>query len=140
VLLATLAVPPDARAIEFVLACVIDSGHPLVIAGFIDVPAGRGLTLPAPVLDAVLQPAIDYVSEVGVSLRVFKIRTPRPLRAILQVACEIDAGLLAFGPDLSRLRRWRYTRAARFLTDRASCLLWLADMGNVNALTAVDGR
>jgi hypothetical protein len=127
VLLATLAVPLDARAVEFALACVAESGNPLVIAGFIEVAPGPGALLPAPRLDAILQPAVNQVSALGMGLRVLKVRSPRPLRAILEVTHDIDAGLLAFGPDPAQLRPRRYRRAVRFLSDRAPCLLWLAE-------------
>jgi hypothetical protein len=133
VLLATLAVPLDPTAIDFALACALESGHPLVIAGFIEVAPGRGATLPAPQLDAILQPAIDQLSPVGLHLKVLKVRSPRPLQAIVEIAHDTHAGLLAFGPDLAKIRPRRYLRAARYLTERAPCLLWLAQNSPVNA-------
>jgi hypothetical protein len=133
VLLATLSAPLDPAATEFALDCAIETGHPLVIAGFVEVSAGRGATLPAPELDVILQPAIDQVSSHPICVQVLKVRSPRPLKAILEVADDIDAGLLAFGPDRRKLRPWRYRRATRFLGREASCLLWLVDHAAVKA-------
>jgi hypothetical protein len=127
VLLATLAAPLDPSATEFALGCAIEAEQLLVIAGFAQVPAGRGITLPAPELDAILQPAIDQVSAHPICAQVLKVRSPRPLKAILEVADEFDAGLLAFGPDLEKLRPRRYRRAARFLAREAGCLVWLVE-------------
>jgi hypothetical protein len=132
VLLATLAAPLAAAATEFALGCAMETGHPLVIAGFVEVAAGRGATLPAPELDAIVQPAVDQVSSHAICVQVLKVRSPRPLKAILEVADDIDAGLLAFGPDLAKIRPRRYRRAARFLSREARCLLGLVENAAVN--------
>ena len=76
VLLATLAAPLDPSATEFALGCAIEVEQLLVIAGFAQVPAGRGMTLPAPELDAILQPAIDQVSAHRSARRCSKCEVP----------------------------------------------------------------
>ena len=92
VLLATLAAPLDPSATEFALGCAIEAEQLLVIAGFAQVPAGRGITLPAPELDAILQPAIDQVSAHPICAQVLKVRSPRPLKAILEVGRRTRRG------------------------------------------------
>ncbi len=34
--------------------------------------------------------------------------------------------LLVFGPDRTKLSRWRYRRAAKAVSEKAACLVWLA--------------
>lgn len=133
VLLATLAVPLDPLAIDFALQCALESGHPLIVAGFIEIALGRGAALPAPQLDAILQPAIARLCALGLRLQVLKVRSPRPLRAIVEVAEDTNAGLLAFGPDLTRISPRRYRRVARYLSRQAPCLVWVAEESGVSA-------
>lgn len=132
VLLATLAVPLDPLAIDFALRCALESGHALIVAGFIETAPDRGAALPAQ-LDAILQPAIARLCTLGLHLLVLKVRSPRPLRAIVEVAQDTNAGLLAFGPDCTRISHRRYRRAARYLGEQAPCLVWLAEESCISA-------
>jgi hypothetical protein len=42
---------------------------------------------------------------------------------------ERDAGLLVFGPDLSRTSRRRFRSTARRVRAEADCLVWVAPDG-----------
>ena len=61
-----------------------------------------------------------------VSVERLRIRSPRPVEALLQVVAERRPGVLVFGPDQARLRARTYRKAAKAIRARASCLVWLA--------------
>ena len=91
----------------------------MLVAGFLAIAPGRSARLPAPELDAILQPAIDRLRFAVPGLQVLKVQSPRPLRAIIEIATDLDTGLLAFGPDPARLPVRRYRRATQFLANHA---------------------
>jgi hypothetical protein len=62
----------------------------------------------------------------GVSVERLRVRSPRPVDALLQLAAERAPGVLVFGPDRDRIKRRRYRRAAKAIRERAACLVWLA--------------
>ena len=43
----------------------------------------------------------DRAAELGVKTELLRVRTKRPVQALLQVAGERDAGLIVFGPHLT---------------------------------------
>ena len=58
-----------------------------------------------------------------------RVRTTRPVAALLEVVAERDAGLLVFGPHLGRVGRMRFRWAARRIRREANCLVWVAPDG-----------
>ena len=131
VLLATLGVPFEPEATVYAIEAALESGQPLVIAGFkkMMLPGPRsmlyGLHM-TPELDAVLRPAVEHALSFGLHVELLKVQSPRPLQAILDVVEERDACLLIFGPDRSRIRRRYYRTARHLICARAPCLVWLA--------------
>ena len=131
VLLATLGVPFEPDATTYAIECALESGQPLVIAGFTRmlVPGPRSMLYGQrmnPELDAVLRAPGEQARSFGLRVQVLKVQSPRPLQAILEVTEERDACLLVFGPDRSKVRRRYYRAAARLICARAPCLVWLA--------------
>ena len=57
------------------------------------------------------------------------MRTRHPVKALLEVLRERDAGLLVFGPHLGLVGRLRFRRAARRVRREADCLVWVAPDG-----------
>ena len=49
-------------------------------------------------------------AELGIKTELLRVTSKRPVAALLQVLHERDAGLLVFGPDLSRTSRWSLPR------------------------------
>jgi hypothetical protein len=49
--------------------------------------------------------------------------------ALLELVQERDAGLLVFGPDLNRIGRLSFRRAARRVRRDAGCLVWVVPDG-----------
>jgi len=69
--------------------------------------------------------------EAGTVTRAPDGRTPAEQLAharerVLELVAERRPGLLVFGPDRERLKPRTYRRAAKKITDRAACLVWLA--------------
>jgi nucleotide-binding universal stress UspA family protein len=63
----------------------------------------------------------------GLRVEHLRIMSPRPPKALVQVAHERGAGLLVLGPSRTRVPRWRFRQAAREVRRHAACLVWLAD-------------
>jgi hypothetical protein len=53
------------------------------------------------------------------------VTSPRPAKALVQVANERGAGLLVLGPKRSRVSRSTFRRAAREVRRSAACLVWI---------------
>ena len=70
--------------------------------------------------------AADAAS-VRVAVERLRVRSPRPIDALLELVAERQPGLLVFGPDRSRLSTRRYRKAAKAVREQASCLVWLAE-------------
>jgi nucleotide-binding universal stress UspA family protein len=65
----------------------------------------------------------------GIRTELLRILTRRPVRALLELASERDAGLLVFGPDVRLTNRIRFRAAARKVRRGAHCLVWIAPDG-----------
>ena len=135
VLLATLGVPFDPAACELAVDSAVEAGQPLLV-----VVLAQLAPLPLSVLlgydqvdspedeEAFRAPAARAAS-LGVAVERLRVRSPRPVDALLQVIGEREPGLVVFGPDRSRVSRRRYRKAARALTERAPCLVWISGAG-----------
>jgi nucleotide-binding universal stress UspA family protein len=60
----------------------------------------------------------------GIRVEHLRVTSPRPAKALVQVANERGAGLLVLGPK--RRGIWRFPRAAREVRRNAACLIWIA--------------
>jgi len=138
VVLATLQVRVDPSAERMAIDSALEASVPLLLLNVIRLPpyattlilAGpEHTTLPHEEdLDAVRATA-RRAAELGVKTELLRVRTKRPVTALLQVAAERDAGLLVFGPHLGRVGRVRFRRAARRIRSEAGCLVWIAPDG-----------
>jgi nucleotide-binding universal stress UspA family protein len=137
VLLATLAVRVDPTAERMALESALEAGVKLILANVSLLPpypativlAREYATLPHEEdLDAVRATAAR-AAELGIATELLRVSSPRPVRALLELAQETDAGLLVFGPDLSRIPRRRFRAAARVVRRSAPCLVWVAPDG-----------
>jgi nucleotide-binding universal stress UspA family protein len=79
-------------------------------------------------LDAVRATA-QRAADLGVQTELLRVRTRHAVKALIEVVQERDAGLLVFGPDLGRVGRLRFRRAARRVRREADCLVWVAPDG-----------
>lgn len=134
VLLATLGVPFDPAAAAFAVDSAVESAQPLLVVNVVELPplgmsvAMRYDQLPdAPEDEETLRAPAELARALGVEVERLRVKSPRPLAALLEVTAERAPGLLVFGPDRGRMRRRAYRRAARSVRERAACLVWLPD-------------
>jgi nucleotide-binding universal stress UspA family protein len=134
VMLATLDVPFDPSAVMFAVDSAVELGQRLIVANFVEqaplpLSAMMGyddLPYPPEMAESLYQP-VRLAQSLGVQVTRLRVKSFHPIQAIVEVTAEQDAGLLVFGPDLSRLRRWRYRRASRVIRNNVSALIWLPD-------------
>ncbi|MGH3030221.1 MAG: universal stress protein [Gaiellaceae bacterium] len=134
VLLATLAVPFDPAASAFAVDAAVEAGQPLMVVNVVDLPplgmsvAMRYDQLPDAEEDAdALRAPAELAHSLGIQVERLRVRSPRPVTALVELAVERAPGLLVFGPDRSRMRRRVYRKAVKAVGDRAPCLVWLPD-------------
>ena len=138
VVLATLSVRVDPTAERMAIDSALEAGVPLVLVNIIRLPpyattivllGPEAATLPHEEdLDAVRETA-NRAAQLGVKTELLRVHTTRPVRALLEVVTERDAGLLVFGPHLGRVGRTRFRWAARRIRREATCLVWVAPDG-----------
>jgi nucleotide-binding universal stress UspA family protein len=134
VMLATLDVPFDAQAVVFAVDSAVELGQRLIVANFVEqeplpLSAMMGYDdLPyTPEMAESLAAPVRLAVSLGVAVSRLRVKSFRPVQAMVEVVAEENAGLLVFGPDRNRIRRLRYRRAARAIRSRVTALIWLAD-------------
>jgi nucleotide-binding universal stress UspA family protein len=127
-------VPFDPAASAFAVDAAVEAGQPLVVVNVVDLPplgmsvAMRYDQLPDAEEDAdALRAPAELAHSLGIQVERLRVRSPRPVTALVELAVERAPGLLVFGPDRSRLRRRVYRKAVKAVRDRAPCLVWLPD-------------
>ncbi|HYB25245.1 MAG TPA: universal stress protein [Solirubrobacteraceae bacterium] len=137
VLLGTLSVRFDPSAERVALESALEAGVNLIVANMIMLPAYPTTMILAPQyatlpheedLDAVRETA-SRAAALGIRTELLRVTSRRPVRALLELASERDAGLLVFGPDLRLTNRIRFRVAARTVRRGANCLVWIAPDG-----------
>lgn len=133
VLLATMGVPLDEEASAFAVDTAVESGQRLVMANItaleplrMSIALGYD-TLPelTPEVSASLRRSAELARSLGVPVERLRVRSPRPIEALVELVADLRPGLLVFGPDRRALRRRRYRRALRAVRERVTCLLWV---------------
>jgi hypothetical protein len=134
VMLATLSVRIDPLAEEMAMESALQAQVPLLLANLslfrpgplTSVLAREYAVLPHEEdLDAVRETAARAAAR-GIATELLRISSPRPIEAMLELASEREVGLLVFGPERSRLSRWRFRRAVRAIRRHATCLVWIS--------------
>ena len=74
--------------------------------------------------DALRAPA-ELAHSLAVDVERFRVCTPRPAEALLELVAELEPGLLVVGPDRDHLPRRAYAKLTRRILARAPCLVWL---------------
>jgi len=133
--LGTLSSRVDPDAERLAIESALEAGVPLLVVNAMPLPAcPRALVLGGPsavnfpheedyeAVRATAQRAASF----GIRVEHLRVASPRPARALVQVANERRAGLLVLGPKRGRVSRWRFRRAAREVRRSAACLVWIA--------------
>jgi hypothetical protein len=134
VMLATLGVPFDADAASYAVDTAVESGQPLIVANVTQLePLPMSLRLGydaleefTPEVTASIKRPVELASSLGVRVERIRVRSPRPIRALIQLVTERGVGLLVFGPDRSRMSARSYRRAVDALREGAVCLVWVS--------------
>ena len=131
VVLATLASRLDPDAERLAIQSCFDAGVELVVVNALPAPAcprtlGLGALDPAREDYMAVRATAERAASLGIRVEHLRVMSPRPARAILEIAKERSAGLLVLGPKRGRVSRRRFRRAARALRKSATCLVWIA--------------
>jgi hypothetical protein len=137
VLLATLGVPLDAEAASLALDAAVESGSRFIVANVTTLePLRMSVTLGydalaelTPEVSSSIGRSVELAVSLGVPVERLRVRSPRPVTALLELAAECRPGLLVFGADRRALGSRRYARVVRALRAQARCLLWTAEIG-----------
>jgi Universal stress protein family len=137
-MLATLSVRFSATAERIAIDSALETNSPLILANMLRLPpypttimlVGPGAaTLPHEEdLDAVRATAARAAA-LGIPTQLLRVTSRRPVAALLELVVERAAGLLVLGPDVRRVKRRAFKRAARQVRERAPCLVWVAPGG-----------
>jgi hypothetical protein len=134
VLLATMGVPFDPDAAAFAVDAAVEGGQALIVANVVELPplamsvrmGYDQLPERADDEEAFRAPAA-LAHSLGVEVERLRVRSPRPVEALLELTAERGPSVLVFGPDRDRIKRRVYRRAAKAIRERAACLVWVAD-------------
>ena len=134
VVLATLSVRVEPSAEQMAIESARQAGVRLIVANMLVLPpypltvmlAPEFATLPHEEDLEEVRATATRAAALGVPTELLRISSRRPIVALLELVGELDAGLLVFGPDRSRLTRRRFRAAERAVRRKASCLVWTA--------------
>ena len=135
VMLATLAVPFEPDSARVAIQAAMEGGVKLIVVDAVEMPfwpqsmATRHAELEEPSDRQAIRRLVEQTAALGIEVEHLRVRSPRPVEALIELAGEREAGLLVLGPDPSRLRPRFFRRAVKRIRKRASCLLWVAGEG-----------
>ena len=135
VMLATLAVPFEPDSARVAIQAAIEGGVKLIVVDAVEMPlwpqsmAMRYAELEEDDDREAIRRLVAQTAALGIDVEHLRVRSPRPVEALLEVAGERDAGLLVIGPDPARLRPRTFRKAVKRIRKRCSCLLWVAGEG-----------
>jgi nucleotide-binding universal stress UspA family protein len=134
VVLATLGVPIDPKASAFAVDSAVETGRELVVVNVTRLePLALSMILGydalpefTPEVSESIQRSTELARSLGVRVERLRIRSPRPVTALLELVHERRPGLLVFGPTRSALRPRSYGKAVAALRELTDCLVWIA--------------
>ncbi len=133
VVLATLEAPLTEQAAAIGVDAAVESGQPLLVVNAVEsslAPCGLMLgydTIVPPDVEESLRAPADLAHSLGVAVERLRLRSPRPLDALLELVAERRPGLLVLGPEPSRIRRRALRKAERRIREEVECLVWLPE-------------
>lgn len=131
VLLATLEAPLTEEASAIAVDAAVESGQPLLVVNAVEASLapcslmlGYDTIVPPDVEESLRAPA-DLAHSLGVAVERLRLRSPRPVDALLELVAERSPGLLVVGPDPARIRTRTLRKAVRRIRSEADCLVWV---------------
>lgn len=133
-LLGTLSVRVDPMAERMAVESALEVGAKLILANMVTLPpypltamvAPEYVTLPHEEDLEAVRATAERAAAFGIPTELLRVRSPRPVTALIELAHDREAGLLVFGPDRSRISRRRFRAAAKAVRRDAPCLVWIA--------------
>jgi Universal stress protein family len=133
-MLATLGVPLDPEASVYAVESAVESGHALIVVNVTPLePLPLSLRMGydaleelTPEVSASLRQPAALAASLGVRVERLRVRSPRPVGALVELVNERAPGLLVFGPDRRVMKPRIYHRAVATIRRRAACLVWVA--------------
>jgi nucleotide-binding universal stress UspA family protein len=126
-------VPFDPDASVFAVDAAVEAGQALIVANVVELPPlsmsvklGYDQLPERPEDEKAFRAPASLAHSLGVEVERLRVRSPRPVEALIELAAERRPGILVFGPDRERLKPRTYRKAAKAIRDRAACLVWLA--------------
>jgi nucleotide-binding universal stress UspA family protein len=135
VVLATLSSGVDPAAERVAIESALDACVPLIVVNVVELPpcpralamgGPRALAFPHEEDYEAVRATAERAAKFGLRVEHLRVSSPRPARALVEIAKERAAGLLVLGPKKGRVSRWRFRRAARMVRRSVSCLVWIA--------------
>ena len=132
ILLATLGAPFDEEAVAVAVDAAVESGEELIVANITRLePLGLSMIMGYDALEeltpevsrSVRRPA-RLAAEFGLRVERLRVRSPRPVSALLELVRERQPGLVVFGPDRRRVSRRLYRKAVTALRAGVGYLVW----------------
>jgi nucleotide-binding universal stress UspA family protein len=132
ILLATFGAPFDEEAVGVAVDAAVESGEALIVANITRLePLGLSMMMGYDALEeltpdvsrSVRRPA-RLAAEFGLRVERLRVRSPRPVSALLELVRERQPGLVVFGPDRRRLSRRLYRKAIDALRAGVGYLMW----------------
>ena len=132
-MLGTLSSRVEPEAERLAIESAVENGVPLLVVNVMPMPhcpralvlAGPGaLTFPHEEDYEAVRATARRAAAWGLKVEHLRVTSPRPAKALVQIAHERRAGLLILGPKRKGL--FRFWRAAREVRKNASCLVWIA--------------
>jgi nucleotide-binding universal stress UspA family protein len=134
--LGTLSSRVDPAAERMAIDSAVEVGVPLLVVNVIPMPpcpralmlgGAAAVTFPLEEDYEAVRRTAERAAAFGIPVEHLRVTSPRPAKALVQVANERGAGLLVLGPRRRRpISRWRFRRAAREVRRSAACLAWIA--------------
>jgi nucleotide-binding universal stress UspA family protein len=133
ILLATMGAPFDEEAVAVAVDAAVESGEALIVANITRLePLALSVMMGYDALEeftpdvsrSVKRPA-RLAAEFGVRVERLRVRSPRPVSALLELVRERQPGLVVFGPDRQKLSRRLYRKASEALRAGVGYLVWL---------------
>ena len=131
VLLATFDAPLLAEASQVAVDAAVESGQPLLVVNAVETALTRWTLIfgheyiAPPGLEESLNTPALLARNLGVRVERIRLRSPRPIEALLELTAERAVGLLVLGPDPTSMRRRRYRRFVKKMVERSPCLVWV---------------